>query len=61
MANNIVEEDEEDFEEQLRLEALEAQSKTQSEAIEHGRVRKDSDGTEFEWDADKKAWFPKVR
>jgi len=35
MVNNIVEEDEGDFEEQLRLEALEAQNKTQSEVIEH--------------------------
>jgi len=41
--------DEEEFEEQIRL-----------EIIEDGRVKIDEDGTEFEWDAKKKAWFPKV-
>lgn len=50
----------EDFEEQLRLEQLEKQRSSAEDAIEHGRVRKDEDGTEYEWDAHKKAWFPRV-
>lgn len=52
--------DEEDFEEQLRQEQVEQRSKEVNEIIEHGRVRKDDDGTEYEWDANKRAWFPKV-
>jgi len=53
--------DEEEFEEQIRLEKLEASKNTElSEIIEDGRVKIDEDGTEFEWDAKKKAWFPKV-
>lgn len=52
--------DEEEFEEQIRLEEAEQQSKEVNQIIEHGRVRKDEDGTEYEWDAQKKAWFPKV-
>lgn len=53
------EEDElDEFEEQIRQQK--AASAETNEIIEHGRIRKDSDGTEFEWDADKKAWFPKV-
>lgn len=53
--------DEEEFEEQLRLEKLEAQKLSDaSEIIEHGRIRKDEDGAEFEWNAHQKAWFPKV-
>ena len=53
------EEDEVDeFEAQLRQEQA-AKAET-NEIIEHGRVRKDEDGTEYEWDAEKKAWFPKV-
>lgn len=53
------EEDEVDeFEAQLRQEK--ASKAETNEIIEHGRVRKDEDGTEYEWDAQKKAWFPKV-
>ncbi|KAF6038298.1 HTATSF1 [Bugula neritina] len=53
--------DEEEFEEQIRLEKLEASKNTElSEIIEDGRVKIDEDGTEFEWDAKKKAWFPKI-
>ena len=53
--------DEEEFEEQLRQEKLEAERSAESkEVIEHGRVKVDEDGTEFEWDAQQKAWFPKV-
>ena len=52
--------DEEEFEEQLRQEKLEAQRAENREVIEHGRVRVDEDGTESEWDAQKQAWFPKV-
>ena len=51
--------DEEDFEEQIRQEKL-AESSQDAGLLEHGRTRKDEDGTEYEWDADKQAWFPKV-
>ena len=47
--------EEDDFERQLQLEK-EEQSK-----IEQGYTYTDpSDGTEYEWDAEKQAWFPKV-
>ena len=42
------------FEEQLRLEALEKEKKA------HQKTRVDEDGTEYEWDEKKRAWFPKV-
>ncbi|XP_041354933.1 HIV Tat-specific factor 1 homolog [Gigantopelta aegis] len=45
----------EDFEEQLRLEQEEKKKKQTGEG-----TYIDSDGTEFEWDAAKKAWFPKI-
>ena len=45
-----------DFEEQLHLEELEKQKKEE----ESRRTRVDEDGTEFIWDPQKKAWFPKV-
>ena len=47
----------EEFEEQLRLEKL-ADQKTDNNEI---RTRTDSDGTVYEWDSEKKAWFPKVK
>lgn len=53
--------DDEEFEEQLKQEKLEAlQGSEVNEVIEHGRTRTDEDGVEFEWDAHKRAWFPKV-
>ena len=45
------------FEEQLHFEQLEKEKK---EKFEHGKTKTDEDGTVFEWDADKKAWFPRV-
>lgn len=42
------------FEEQLRLEALEEEQKVNQ------KTRIDEDGTEYEWDEKKRAWFPKV-
>ncbi|XP_067945881.1 17S U2 SnRNP complex component HTATSF1-like [Watersipora subatra] len=54
-------ESDEEFEEQLRQERDEAARAAESkEVIEHGRVKTDEDGTEFEWDAKQKAWFPKI-
>ena len=44
----------EDFEEQIRLEKL------ASEAAAKLKTKKDDDGTEYEWDESKQAWFPKV-
>ena len=45
-----------DFEEQLKLEALEKERK-EREAV---GTYTDKDGVVFEFDAEKKAWFPKV-
>ena len=52
--------DNEDFEEQLRLEEEERKFKNKTVDIEDGRIRTDSDGTIYEWNAEKQAWFPKV-
>ncbi|CAH1799935.1 unnamed protein product [Owenia fusiformis] len=46
--------EDDDFEAQLRQEALE------KDRIEHTRIRTDSDGTQYEWDEEKQAWFPKI-
>lgn len=48
-----------DFEEQLELERLEAEKKAR--LAEEGKTeRVDPDGTVFEWDEQKQAWFPKI-
>lgn len=52
---------EEDFEYQLKVqkevEAVQAQSQTE----ESGQTYTDpTDGTVYEWDSEKRAWFPKV-
>ena len=48
-----------DFEEQLELERLEQERKAKL-AKESKEERVDPDGTVYEWDTEKKAWFPKV-
>lgn len=48
------EEEELSFEEQLKLEELEKRKRDGT------LTKKDPDGTVYEWDDDKKAWFPKV-
>jgi HIV Tat-specific factor 1 len=48
-----------DFEEQLELERLEHERKVKLEKDNKGE-RVDPDGTVYEWDTEKKAWFPKV-
>lgn len=48
------EEKELSFEEQLKLEELERRKRDGT------LTKKDPDGTVYEWDDDKKAWFPKV-
>lgn len=48
------EEEEISFEEQLKLEELERKKR------EGTLTKTDADGTVFEWDDNKKAWFPKV-
>lgn len=48
------EEEEISFEEQLKLEELERRKRDGT------LTKKDPDGTIYEWDDDKKAWFPKV-
>lgn len=45
-----------DFEEQLKLEELEKHREELGE-----RTYRDKDGTLFEWDNDRKAYFPKVK
>jgi HIV Tat-specific factor 1 len=52
----------EDFELQLRLEAEEAKRKRDPlpEADNPYLTRDPSDGTLYEWDAERKAWFPKI-
>ena len=42
------------FEEQLALE------KAEDEKKKAAKTKTDEDGTEYEWDETKKAWFPKV-
>ncbi|XP_064628383.1 17S U2 SnRNP complex component HTATSF1-like [Lineus longissimus] len=49
--------DAEDFEEQLRQEAI---HKAKEEAAEGQSSYKDKDGVEYEWDSQKQAWFPKI-
>ena len=58
----------EDFEEQFRQEALAREAEAvqaasgENEFTVGGKLfRKDADGTVFEFDSEKKAWFPKVR
>lgn len=48
-----------DFEEQLELERLEHERKVKLEKDNKGE-RVDPDGTVYEWDTEKKAWFPKI-
>lgn len=48
------EEEELSFEEQLKLEELERRKRDGT------LTKKDPDGTVYEWDDDKKAWFPKI-
>jgi hypothetical protein len=56
----------EDFEEQLKQEALakeaESAQTTDTEYSVGGKLyRKDADGTTFEFDPEQRAWFPKVK
>ncbi len=53
--------DEEDFADQLEQEerAREAEE-DEPDPMSQGRTRVDPDGTVYEWDSEKKAWFPKV-
>lgn len=48
-----------DFEEQLELERLDREKKEKEQEGPPG-VKTDPDGTTYEWDPEKKAWFPKV-
>jgi len=48
-----------DFEEQLALEKLDQEKKEKEKQGPPG-VKTDTDGTKYEWDPDKRAWFPKV-
>ena len=55
----------EDFEEQILQEALAkeaeaAQSSEKDYSVGGKLFRKDADGTTFEFDPEKRAWFPKV-
>lgn len=50
----------EQFELQLALEAKEAQLKKSSEEESNPGVFKDVDGTPYEWDHQRQAWFPKI-
>lgn len=49
-----------DFEEQLELERLEKEKKEKEEKGPPG-VKVDPDGTKYEWDPERQAWFPKVQ
>ena len=53
---------EENFEDQIRLEEIEKEREKDegTDVLGQARTRKDDDGTEYEWDTHKKAWFPKV-
>lgn len=44
------------FEEQLKQEEIQKLKEEES----RDKTYKDKDGTEYEWDEAKKAWFPKV-
>ncbi|XP_052239188.1 HIV Tat-specific factor 1-like [Dreissena polymorpha] len=48
-----------DFEEQLELERLEREKAEKEKQAPPG-VREDPDGTKYEWDPDRQAWFPKI-
>ena len=48
---------EDEFVVQLKLEEAEKKKKAEGQ----GKTRVDDDGTVMEYDAEKKAWFPKVR
>lgn len=50
----------EEFEEQIRQEQIVKDCAGDEDSIGKARTRVDEDGTVFEWDMDKKAWFPKV-
>ena len=54
------EEEYDELEEQLRQEKLEKERRDNCSDIEHGRQRVDPDGTVYEWDSVKMAYFPKV-
>lgn len=51
--------DNEDFEKQLKLEELE-KVKQENADITDPYTYTDPDGTVYEWDHEKQAWFPKV-
>ena len=46
-----------EFELQLQQEAEERE---RNEKLKAGKVKVDPDGTVYEWDEEKKAWFPRV-
>ena len=48
------------FEEQLEQERLAREQEEARLLDTHPKTRTDPDGTVFEWDVEKKAWFPKV-
>lgn len=48
--------EDEDFEEQLKQEALQKLKEEEG----NDKTYKDGDGMEYEWDEEKKAWFPKI-
>ena len=48
------------FEEQLEQERLAREHEEARLLDTHPKTRTDPDGTVFEWDVEKKAWFPKV-
>ena len=50
-----------DFEEQLEQERLAREHEEARRLDSHPQTRTDPDGTVYEWDVDKKAWFPKVK
>ncbi|KAL4232710.1 HIV Tat-specific factor 1 [Mactra antiquata] len=49
-----------DFEEQLELERLEREKREKLSSSSRPTEKIDPDGTAYEWDADKQAWFPKI-
>ncbi|CAH2315156.1 HIV Tat-specific factor 1 [Pelobates cultripes] len=51
--------DNDDFYEQLRLQQL-CQEREAAGGLDPLTYKDPSDGTEYEWDMDKKAWFPKI-
>lgn len=50
----------EEFYRQLRLQELYGKKEAEGES-DPLTYTDSTDGTEYEWDRDKKAWFPKVR